>query len=287
MSPRHLWNYYMRAQEKGESLPIAHVLGHHPGFYLASETISSMEVDEYETIGGVIGEPLRLVPSEVYGQRLMVPADAEIIVEGEILPNQRDAEGPFGEFTGYYGPQRWSPVVKITAIMHRKDPIYLNILVGHADTAILGGIPKEAGIYEEIKRAVPGVKGVHFPISGCCRFHAYISLHQRVDGEGIVAGMAAFPHHDELKHVIVVDDDVDPFNERDVLWAMATRVQPDMDINLIKNARGGALDPSAVKHAVGGKMIIDATRPVARLFAERIKIPDEVMDRIDLKDYIP
>jgi len=158
--------------------------------------------------------------------------------------------------------------------------------VGHADTAILGGIPKEAGIYEEIKRAVPGVKGVHFPISGCCRFHAYISLNQRVDGEGIVAGMAAFPHHDELKHVIVVDDDVDPFNERDVLWAMATRVQPDLDINIIKNARGGTLDPSAVKHAVGGKMIIDATRPVTRPFSERINIPADVMNRIDLKDYI-
>jgi len=286
MSPRHLWNYYMRAQEKGESLPIAHVLGHHPGFYLGSEAISSMDVDEYETIGGVIGEPLRLVPSEMYGDRLMVPADAEVIVEGEILPNQRDAEGPFGEFTGYYGPQRWSPVVKITAVTHRKDPIYLNILVGHADTAILGGIPKEAGIYEEIKRAVPGVKGVHFPISGCCRFHAYISLQQRVDGEGIVAGMASFPHHDELKHVIVVDDDVDPFNEREVMWAMATRVQPDLDINIIKNARGGSLDPSAVKHAVGGKMIVDATRPVARPFSERINIPEEVMDRIDLKDYI-
>ena len=99
--------------------------------------------------------------------------------------------------------------------------------------------------------------------------------------------MAAFPHHDELKHVIVVDDDVDPFNERDVLWAMATRVQPDLDIKIIKNARGGALDPSAVQHAVGGKMIVDATRPVARPFAERIKIPDDVMDRIALKDYIP
>lgn len=286
MSPRHLWNYYMRAQEKGESLPIAHVLGHHPGFFLGSEAISSMDCDEYDTIGGVLGEPLRLVPSETYGDRLMVPADAELIIEGEIVPNCHEAEGPFGEFTGYYGPQRWSPVVKIKAITHRKNPIYLNILVGHADTAILGGIPKEAGIFEEIKRAIPGVKAVHFPISGTCRFHAYISLKQRIDGEGRVAAIAAFPHHDELKHIIVVDDDVDPFNEREVMWAMATRVQPDTDVIIMSDLRGGSLDPSSIKHAVGSKMIIDATRPVSRPFAERIKIPDEVMQRINLKDYI-
>jgi len=286
MSPRHLWNFYMRAQEKGEALPIAHVLGHHPGFFLGSEAISSMEVDEYETIGGVLGEPLRLVPSETYGDRLLVPADAEIIVEGEILPNQRDAEGPFGEFTGYYGPQRWSPVVRIKAITYRKDAIYTNILAGHADTAILGGIPKEAGVYEEIKRAVPHVKAVHFPISGCCRFHAYISLKQRVDGEGMVSALAAFPHHDELKHIIVVDEDVDAFNEREVLWALATRVQPDTDVTIMSNVRGGTLDPSSTKHAVGSKMIIDATKPTSRPFAERINIPDEVMERINLKDYI-
>lgn len=286
MSPRHLWNYYMRAQEKGEPLPIAHVLGHHPGFFLGSEAISSMDVDEYDTIGGVLGEPLRLVPSETYGDKLLVPADAEIIVEGEILPNQRDAEGPFGEFTGYYGPQRWSPVVKIKAITHRKNPIYMNILVGHADTAILGGIPKEAGIYEEIKRAVPQIRGVHFPISGCCRFHAYISVKQMVDGEGMVAALAAFPHHDELKHVIVVDDDVDPFNEREVMWAMATRVQPDTDVTIMSNVRGGSLDPSSTKHALGSKMIINATRPVSRPFAERINVPKDVMERIQLKDFI-
>lgn len=286
MSPRHLWDYCRRAEEKGQPLPIAHVLGHHPGFYLGSEAIASMDTDEYEVIGGVLGEPLRLVPSEAYGDKLLVPADAEIVIEGEVLPGVRDAEGPFGEFTGYYGPQRWSPVVKVKAITYRKNPIYLNILVGHADTAILGGIPKEAGIYEEIKRAVPNVKAVHFPISGCCRFHAYISIDKKVDGEGNVAAMAAFPHHDELKHVIVVDSDIDPFNEREVLWAVATRVQPDENVNIITTVRGGTLDPSATRHAVGSKMIIDATKPVSRPFAEKIRVPDEVMKRIKLNEWI-
>src|SRR5690606_39113950 len=137
--------------------------------------------------------------------KFMVPADAEVVIEAEVLPGVREPEGPFGEFTGYYGPQRWSPVVRVKAITYRNNPIYLNILVGHPDTSILGGIPKEAGIYEKVKEALPNVQAVHFPISGCCRFHAYISIDKKVEGEGNVAAITAFPHHDELKHVIVVD----------------------------------------------------------------------------------
>jgi len=286
MSPRHLWNYCQRAAEKGKPLPIAHVLGHHPGFYLATEALVGMETDEYDVIGGVLNEPLRLVPSEAYGDQLLVPADAEIVVEGEVMLDTRDSEGPFGEFTGYYGPQRWGPVVKVKTITCRKDAYYMNILVGHPDTSILGGIPKEAGIYEEVKKSVPGVKAVHFPISGCCRFHAYVSIEKRVDGEGKVAAIASLPYHDELKHVIVVDSDVDPFNEKEVLWAVATRVQAGDDVDIVRRVRGGALDPSSYIHAVGDKMLIDATRPISRPYSERIRIPQEVMDRIKLKDWL-
>jgi 2,5-furandicarboxylate decarboxylase 1 len=276
----------MRAQEKGESLPIAHVMGHHPGFFLGSEGILPMQYDEYETIGGILNEPLRLVPSETYGERLMVPADAELIIEGEILPNCREPEGPFGEFTGYYGPQRWSPVVKITAITHRKDPIYMNILCGHPDTWLLGGIAKEACLYEELKRLYPGIKAVHLPTSGTCRFHAYVSIKQRFKGEAKGAGIATIPHHDIVKHIVVVDDDIDPFNEKEVLWAIATRVQADTDVTIISDLRGGLLDPSCVKEGVGAKMIIDATRPFARPFEKKISIPQDVLDRINLEDYI-
>lgn len=287
MSPRHLWNYFMRAQERNEPLPIAHVLGHHPCFFLGAESILPMDSCEYDVIGGLMQEPLRLVPSEVYGDKLMVPADAEVIIEGEIIPNCREPEGPFGEFTGYYGPQRWSPVVKIKAITHRKDAIYMNITAGHPDTSILGGIAKEACLYEEIKRSCPGVKAVHLPISGTCRFHAYVSLKQRFEGEGKMAGIAALPHHDIIKHIFVVDEDIDVFNEREMLWAMATRVQADHDIQILPHCRIGLLDPSATIEGVGAKMIIDATKPVNRPYAEKIGVPKDVMERIRLSDYLP
>lgn len=286
MSPRHLWNYFMRAQEKGEPLPIAHVLGHHPCFFLGAESILSMDTDEYEVIGGLLNEPLRLVPSETYGDKLMVPADAEIIIEGEILPNCREPEGPFGEFTGYYGPQRWSPVVKIKAITHRKNPIYMNIAAGHPDTSILGGIAKEACLYEAVKTCVPGVKAVHLPISGTCRFHAYVSIKKRFEGEGKTAALAALPHHDIVKHVFVVDEDIDVFNDKEMLWALATRVQADQDVSIISGVRNGLLDPSNTVEGVGAKMIIDATKPINRPYAEKLGVPKDVMDRIQLKDYL-
>jgi UbiD family decarboxylase len=283
MSPRHLWNYWQRAAKRGQSLPIAHVVGHHPGFYIGTEALVDMDDDEYEVIGAVLQEPLRLVPSEAYGERLLVPADAELVIEGEILPDEYEAEGPFGEFSGYYGPQRWAPVVKVTAITHRKDPLYLNIMAGRADHRVLGGIPKEGGLFEMIKLAVPTAKAIHLPFSGCCRFSAYISIEKLAEGEGMVAAIAPFPYHDELKLVIVVDDDVDPFNEREVLWAATTRAQADKNMEIIRNIRGGTLDPSSTIHGVGAKLIIDATRPLSPPFAERLRVPLEIKEKINLE----
>jgi 2,5-furandicarboxylate decarboxylase 1 len=147
---RHLWEYYLRAEQRDESLPVACVIGHHPSYYLGNCALTSIEVDEYESIGGIMGEPLRLVPSETFGERLLVPADAEIIIEGRILPHERDVEGPFGDFTGYYGPPTESPVVEILAITHRRDALCMDIFVGHREHALLGAIPKEGSIYRKV-----------------------------------------------------------------------------------------------------------------------------------------
>jgi UbiD family decarboxylase len=287
MSPRHLWNFYSRAEERDEALPIAQVVGHHPGWYLGSEKIlNGIGVNEYEIIGGILDEPLRLTPSEAYGEKLLVPADAEIIIEGEILPHERDAEAPFGEFTGYYGPQKWGPIVKIKAITRRRTPIFQNIFVGHADNQIVGGIAKEGGVYKQIQSVIPTVKAVHFPLSGCCRFNVYVSIVKKNEGEPVSAALATLSLFDEIKHVIVVDDDIDVFNEREVMWAVATRFQADQGLNIIKNARGGTLDPSQISRTAGAKMIIDATKPLDRAFQEKLKVPEDVMQRVKLEEWI-
>jgi 2,5-furandicarboxylate decarboxylase 1 len=162
----------------------------------------------------------------------------------------------------------------------------MGIYVGHPDCAILGGIPKEAGIYDIVRNVVPTTQAVHFPISGMCRFHAYVSIAQKAAGEARVAAMAAFPPFDELKMVVVVDDDIDVFNEREVLWAIATRVQADEGLDIIRHARGGALDPSQIRPTDGAKLIVDATKPMDRPFPKRLNIPEEVMKRVALEDWL-
>jgi 2,5-furandicarboxylate decarboxylase 1 len=287
MSPRHNWQIHRKNEEKMRPTPVAIVVSHHPAFYLGALNVSPFGVDDYARIGAIMGEPIRLTASETWGDDFMVPADAEIVIEGEIPPQVRDVEGPFGEFTGYYGPQRLRPTIEVKAITHRRNAIFQHTFVGHRDDWIIGGIPKEGGLFNLIRGIVPTTKAVHFPISGCCRFNCYISIDKKIDGETKQAAMAALAGCDFVKLVVVVDADIDVHNEEEVMWAVATRVQADQDVDIIKNAKGNTLDPSQTDDIMTTKMIIDATRPVQRTFAARLAIPKDALERISLEDFIP
>ena len=287
MSPRHNWQIHRKNEEKGRPTPVAIVISHHPAFYLGALNVSPFGVDDYARIGAIMGGPVRLTASETWGDDFMVPADAEIVIEGEIPPKVREVEGPFGEFTGYYGPQRLRPVVQVTAITHRRNAIFQHIFTGHRDTWVLGGIPKEGSLFNLIRGIVPTAKAVHFPISGCCRFHCYISIDKKIDGETKQAALAALAGCDFVKHVVVVDADIDIYNEGEVMWAVATRVQADQDVDIVKNSKGNTLDPSQTDNIMTAKMIIDATRPVQRPFAARVAVPKDALDRVSLKEFIP
>lgn len=286
MSPRHNWQIHRKNEEKKLSTPVAIVVSHHPAFYLGALNVSPFGVDDYARIGSIMGEPLRLTASESWGEDFLVPADAEIVIEGHVLPNVREVEGPFGEFTGYYGPQRLRPVIEVTAITHRREAIFQHVFVGHRDNWVLGGIPKEGSLFNLIRGIVPTVKAVHFPISGCCRLNCYISIDKKIDGETKQAALAALAGCDFVKHVVVVDSDVNVYKEEEVLWAMATRVQADQDVDIIKNVKGNTLDPSQTDDIMTAKMIIDATRPVQRPFAARVEVPREALARTKLDDFI-
>jgi UbiD family decarboxylase len=286
MSPRHNWQIHRKNEEKGRPTPVAIVVSHHPAFYLGALNVSPFGVDDYSRVGAIMGEPLHLTPSETWGEDFMVPADAEIVIEGHVLANVREVEAPFGEFTGYYGPQRLRPVIEVTAITHRRNAIFQHIFVGHRDNWVLGGIPKEGSLFNLIRGIVPTVKAVHFPISGCCRLNCYISIDKKIDGETKQAALAALAGCDFVKHVVVVDADIDVYNEEQVMWAMATRVQADQDVDIIKNAKGNTLDPSQTDDIMTTKMIIDATRPVQRPFAARVEVPKEALSKTRLEDFI-
>lgn len=282
MSPRHNWQITRKHEERGLPTPVAIVVSHHPAFYLGTLNVAPFGDDDYEVIGSVAGEPTRLVPSETWGEDFMVPADAEIIIEGEIPPNVREVEGPFGEFPGTYGPQRLRWVIDVKAITHRRDAIYQDVFVGHPDDWIQGGLPKEARIYNRIKGVVPSVTAVHLPPSGVCRLHCNVSIDKKVDGESKQAAFIVLGEVDMIKHVFVVDEDVDVFDDRQMLWAIATRVQADSAIDMITNAKGNTLDPSQIDPIMTTKMIVDATKPVQRPFSERIKVPDEAIARVPI-----
>ena len=287
MSPRHNWQIHRKYEAKNKPTPVAIVISHHPAFYLGALNVSPFGVDDYARIGAIMGESLRLTPSETLGKEFMVPADAEMVIEGHVLPNVKEAEGPFGEFTGYYGPQRLRNIIEVTAITHRRDAIFQHIFTGHRDTWVVGGIPKEGSLFNLIRGIVPTTQAVHFPMSGCCRFNCYISIDKKVDGETKQAALVALGGCDFVKHVVVVDADVNIYNEEEVMWAVATRVQADQDVDIIKNVKGNTLDPSQTDNIMGAKMIIDATRPAQRPFEARVEVPKKALDSTRLEDFIP
>lgn len=286
MSPRHNWQIVRKNEEQGLPTPVAIVVSHHPAFFLGSTNVAPYGEDDYAVIGSFMNEAMRLVPSETLGDDFLVPADADLIIEGFIPPNVREVEGPFGEFPRTYGPQRLRWIIEVTSITHRKNAYHQDAFVGHRDDWTLGGIPKEGALYNRIKGVVPTVKAVHLPDSGCCRFNCYISIDKKVNGESKQAALLALGEIDFIKNVIVVDGDVDPFDEQQVMWAVATRTQADEDVDIIKNVKGNTLDPSQRDDIMTAKLIIDATKPIGPLFPEVIDVPASAKERANPEKWV-
>ena len=281
---RHLWTLHNKAERRGEPLPIAIVIGVHPLFSLGAQAFTPSTDDEYEVIGGMMGEPLRLAKANTVP--ILIPADAEMVIEGRILPHIRREEGPFGEFTGHAVSKDERQIIEVTAITHRKNYIFQDVHAGYTEHKLMGAVPREAALIKAVRQTVPTVKNVCMPVSGNCRFHAYVSIAKRTPGQAKNAICAAFASDMLLKHVIIVDDDIDVFDEEQVLWAVSNRFQADRGLVVIPNAQGSELDPSAGPGGVNAKMGLDATKPLSG-FAPELRVPDEVMKRITLDDFLP
>lgn len=277
---RHVGEFYEKRESKGESLEVAACIGVDPAIELAAG--ARVPYDEFELASSFRGEPLKLVKCKTVD--LEVPADSEIILEGRVLPHVREDEAPFGEFTGYYGKVRKYPILEITSVSYRTNPIYRTIVGASLEHVLLGNVvTREPSLYQTVKRMVPSLKAVHLtPQSG--GFHAIISMRQMRQGEARMAMLAAFNSHINIKHVVVVDEDVNIFDPKDVEWAIATRVQGDEDIVMIPKARGMELDPSS-DDGMCTKVGVDATRPVDAPPGSFERVSWEI-DQIDLKKYM-
>ena len=280
--PRHLHHFFRAAENEDKPLEIALAIGLDPILLLASQAIAPLGFDEYTIASALYDSPLELVKCETVD--LEVPAQAEIVLEGRLVPKAREVEGPFGEHPKYYGPASPKPVVELTAMTTRKNPIFQTIVPATMEHMLLGAIPREGGMLQIIKGAVPNACAVHLTPGGTCRYHAVVSIDKQHEGEAKNAMFAAFASSQEVKRVVVVDKDVDIFDPIDVEWAIATRCQAGRDVFIVERALGNKLDPSS-DDGISDKMGIDATVPLeADPFRfERIRIPRE--NQFKLEDY--
>ena len=287
MTLQHMWRIFRGYEDAGEECPVATVIGHHPAYQMGACYGGPFEISEYEIIGGYLQEPLRLVASETWGEGLLVPADAEIVIEGALLPGKRMVEGPFGEVNGYLGVQGFqqSAHYEVRAITRRRGAMHTSILTPEGDKPWMD-LAREGAYLRRAREAVPGVQTVC--ASGRhALLNVFISMKKLSEGDPGRAAAAVLTW-DWAKNVFVFDEDIDVYNPTEILWALATRVQPHRQISIVNDImRGSLLDPSMDHPRRTSVMIIDATQPLDRPFSPVSKCPDEALARIKLEELVP
>jgi 2,5-furandicarboxylate decarboxylase 1 len=292
VTPNNMRLFAQRAYEAGRPCPISISIGTHPFEIMGSGFRAPLGVDEMAIAGGIRGAAVELTMCETIEMPCL--ADAEIVLEAEILPTGwTHPEGRFGEFTRLMGGLHWNPLVRIKAVTMRRDAVYYALHMPWENTW-LAAPTRYAVLRRALKTAGVQVKDINVTLGGCGFWHAIISIRKQA-GEGKNALMAALTAMD-MKHVVIVDDDIDVFDATDVEWAIATRVQGDKDIIIIPGARAKPLDPSLPITApgvvpTGAKVGVDATIPegvpreryerIAYAYADRAKIDDYLHGKAD------
>lgn len=301
---RHLDQFRIKAEKAGKALPITISIGVDPAIEIGAcfePPTTPLGFDELSIAGGLRGRAVELVEGVSVGARAI--ANAEIVIEGELVPNYRVREDQntntgkaMPEFPGYTGEAKLEvPVIKVKAVTHRRNPI-LQTCIGPSDEHTnMAGIPTEASILQLVERALPGlVRNVHCPSPGTGKYVAVLQVGKRGpqdEGRHRQAALLAFAAFSELKHVFLVDEDVDLFDLSDVIWAMTTRYQGDVDTVFIPGVRCHPLDPSqdpafspSIRdHGITCKTIYDCTVPYAlKANFERSKFME-----VDVERFIP
>jgi len=260
--------HYEKHHAKGEACPVAISIGHDPTLFYASGLEVSPGVSEYNYVGAIKAEPVEVIEGEVTS--LPIPATAEIVLEGFCPPDQGKKEGPFGEWHGYYGGlDRPLPIVNVECIYYRDDPIILGAPPGRPphDYTYMKCVGRSILIQEALAKAgIPDVQGVWTHEAGDSRMLIVVSIKQRYAGHARQAALIASQCGAAAmmsRYIIVVDEDIDPFNTHDVLWALCTRTDPEKDIDILRRTRGNQRDPIFRSPHPGftSKAIIDACKP--------------------------
>ena len=293
MSPgRHARIQMEKCFAQNRPFPVAVSLGHDPLLFMASAFEVPYGLSEYDFAGGLRGEPIEVVRLARTG--LPVPASAEVIIEGECLPNDQKTEGPFGEWTGYYASAaRAEPIIRIRRVFFRDNPICAGAPPSRPPTeaTFYKSFWRSAMVWEELERAgVPDVVGVYCPPEGNTRLLTVVAIRQRYPGHARQAGAIASQCHAAAylgRFTVVVDDDIDPTDMKDVWWAMTTRCDPADDIEILRRCWSGPLDPIVQKGKKGfnSRAIIDACRPYDWIkdFPASVRVPDDLARQVKEK----
>ncbi len=301
---RHIGAFYEKAEQRGEALPISISIGVDPAIEIATcfePPTTPLGYDELQVAGALRGRPVKLTPCLTVKERCI--AHAEYVIEGEILPNRRVAEDQntrsgkaMPEFPGYTGPANPAlPIIKVKAVTTRTDPIMQTCIGPSEEHVSMAGIPTEASILQMIEKALPGrLANVYCASAGGGKYLAVLQVRKNIpsdEGRQRQMALLAFSAFSELKHIFLVDEDVDPFDMNDVLWAMNTRFQGDSDIITIPGVRCHPLDPSndptmspSIRDAgIACKTVFDCTVP----FSEKDRFERSRFKDVDPKHWLP
>lgn len=279
---------HRRYAARGEPTPVAIAVGHHPAFLMGAVSRVPGIGGEYEAAGAFLDEPVEVVRAVT--SDLLVPARAEVVIEGHILPDERVEEGPFAEWPGHYVGGGSKPVIEVSAITMRRDAIFQDIQASGREHRLMGALPRIASIHEAVRQKVPGLRAVNIPLHA--RMHCYLSIRKEFDSDPTRAAFAAFNTEPEnLRAVVVVDDDIDVYDEREVAWAIGTRFDAAEDLQVIPkwNGPGGLLPTNWSYDADGGRtprrssaVIVDATKPAPPVvFPQRARVPLDAVAAVD------
>lgn len=284
IASQKLTNDFLRLERQGKALEVAIILGYDAALLTASQIPSSTYgVDKYEISSSLMGKSLELVKCESVD--ILVPANAEIVLEGRLVPGKRELEGPFGELMGYYGDQAPHPYIEVDTILHRNNPIYQTAFPCREEH-VTNGLIREMELYYHLKNQLD-VVDVHVTEGGGYRFNAFISIRKQRDGDGKTAILAALGLNKDLKHVVIVDDDVNIYDLQDIEWAITTRSQASMDYIIAEGALGSSLEPSHDIRGVTDKVGIDATKPLIDEEGNFSRTTIPGYDEMDIRKYFP
>jgi len=281
----------LEAEAQNQHVDAAIVIGHHPAMGMASQQRGQIGDFEIETMGGLLGEPVEMVPCETVD--VPVPADAEIVIEGKIKTDSWEDDGPFGDYWLYYAPAKKARVFEVTAITHRRDAIFHDIFSVGPEHVVLFSLGMEGVVLSQLQQLVPQVRAINVPASGSGNL-VYIQIEKDMEGLGVNTALAALGAY-RFKCAIVVDEDVDISDDRKVIWAVMTRTQADRSFFFVPGSYISRVDPTGYSpwHSAkeGDRLLstrlgVDATKPLDPSFPEVAEPPRSMWMQVDLKEYI-